>query len=190
MVSFIWFLLIVIGIIYSIINGTDINNVILSTPKETIDLCLQIFPNISLWFGILKIIEHSGLISKLSKITTKIIKPLFKDIPDNDKSLGYISSNIVVNMLGIGNAATPIGLKAMKSLQELNKSSKASKEMITFLVINTSGLTILPTSVLALRMFYNSSDPGKIILPAIITTFLSTIVSLIIDYIFRRIYHD
>ncbi len=93
-------------------------------------------------------------------------------------------------MFGVGNAATPIGLKAMKSLQELNKSDRASKAMITFLVINTSGLTLLPTSVLGLRTFYNSSDPGKIIVPALIVTLLSTIVSLIIDYIFRRIYHD
>lgn len=190
MVSFIWFILIVVGISYSLFNGTNITNVILSTPKEAIDLCLQIFPNIALWFGIMKILENSGLIDKLSKITSKLIKPLFKDIPENDKALGYISSNIIVNMFGVGNAATPIGLKAMKSLQELNKSDRASKAMITFLVINTSGLTLLPTSVLGLRTFYNSSDPGKIIVPAIIVTFLSTIVSLIIDYIFRRIYHD
>lgn len=190
MVNFIWFILIIVGISYSLLNNINISDVILSTPKETIELCVQIFPNLALWFGILKILEKSGLITKLSKITSKLIKPLFKEIPENDKSLGYISTNIIVNMFGIGNAATPIGLKAMKALQELNKTDKATKSMITFLVINTSGLTLFPTTVLSLRTFYNSSDPGKIILPATIVTLLSTIVSLIIDYIFRRIYHD
>ena len=93
-------------------------------------------------------------------------------------------------MLGVGNAATPIGLKAMKSLQELNNTDRASKSMITFLVMNTSGLTLFPTTILALRTLYNSNNPSKVILPCILVTFLSTIISLIIDYIFRKLTND
>ena len=190
MVNIIWFNLILIGITFSIITGNNITETILSSPKEALNLVLQIFPNLALWLGIMKIAEKSGLIDKLSKITSKIIKPLFKDIPNNHKSIGYISSNIIVNMLGVGNAATPIGLKAMKSLQELNNKEEASKSMITFLVINTSGLTLIPTTILSLRNYYGSSNPGKIILPCILVTLLSTIISLIIDYIFRKVTHD
>ena len=190
MVNIIWFNLMLIGITFSIITGNNITETILSSPKEALNLVLQIFPNLALWLGIMKIAEKSGLIDKLSNITSKIIKPLFKEIPNNHKAIGYISSNIIVNMLGVGNAATPIGLKAMKSLQELNNKEEASKSMITFLVINTSGLTLIPTTILSLRNYYGSSNPGKIILPCILVTLLSTIISLIIDYIFRKVTHD
>ena len=190
MVKLIWFNLIFIGLIFSFLTQNNITETLLKVPNETLNLSMQIFPNIALWLGIMKIAEKSGLIDKLSKITSKIIKPLFKEIPENHKSLGYISSNIIINMLGIGNAATPIGLKAMKSLQELNNKDEASSSMITFLVLNTSGLTLIPTTILSLRTFYNSKDPSKIILPCIIVTLLSTIVSLIIDYIFRKLAHD
>lgn len=187
MVNIIWFNLILIGITFSIITGNNITETILNSPKESLNLCIQIFPNLALWLGIMKIAEKSGLIEKLARKTSKIIKPLFKEIPENHKSIGYISSNIIINMLGIGNAATPFGLKAMKSLQELNQTDTASKSMITFLVINTSGLTIIPTTVLSLRSYYNSVNQSKIILPCILTTLLSTIASLIIDFIFRKV---
>ncbi|CCY94403.1 spore maturation protein [Firmicutes bacterium CAG:884] len=190
MVKLIWFNLIFIGIVFSILTGNNITETIIKVPNEALSICLQIFPNIALWLGIMKIAENAGLIDKLAKITSKIIRPLFKEIPENHKSLGYISSNIVINMLGVGNVATPIGLKAMKSLQELNNTDRASKSMITFLVMNTSGLTLFPTTILALRTLYNSNNPSKVILPCILVTFLSTIISLIIDYIFRKLTND
>ena len=190
MVKLIWFNLIFIGIVFSILTGNNITETIIKVPNEALSISIQIFPNIALWLGIMKIAENAGLIDKLAKITSKIIRPLFKEIPENHKSLGYISSNIVINMLGVGNAATPIGLKAMKSLQELNNTDRASKSMITFLVMNTSGLTLFPTTILALRTLYNSNNPSKVILPCILVTFLSTIISLIIDYIFRKLTND
>ena len=103
--------------------------------------------------------------------------------------MSYISSNIIANMFGLGNAATPFGLKAMQSLQQLNKKKDtASRSMITFLVLNTSGVTIIPTTIISLRMMYGSSNPTGIVLPCIIITFLSTLSGLIIDRIFARFY--
>lgn len=187
MVNIIWFNLILVGLTFSIITGNNITESILSSPQEALKLCMQLFPNLALWLGIMKIAEKSGLINIIAQKTKKIIKPLFKEIPEDHPSLGYIASNIIINMLGVGNAATPVGLKAMKSMQELNKKDYPSKSMITFLVINTSGLTIIPTTVLSLRSYYNAVNPSKIILPCIIVTLLSTITSLIIDYIFRKV---
>ena len=98
MVKLIWFNLIFIGIVFSILTGNNITETIIKVPNEALSICLQIFPNIALWLGIMKIAENAGLIDKLAKITSKIIRPLFKEIPENHKSLGYISSNIVINI--------------------------------------------------------------------------------------------
>lgn len=187
MVKLIWFNLIFIGIVFSILTGNNITETIIKVPNKALSICLQIFPNIALWLGIMKIAENAGLIDKLAKITSKIIRPLFKEIPENHKSLGYISSNIVINMLGVGNAATPIGLKAMKSLQELNKKKDtASRSMITFLVLNTSGLTIIPTTVISMRLMHGSTNPTEILVPCFIATFFSTMCGLILDRILAR----
>ena len=127
---------------------------------------------------------------KISFKLSKILKKIFPEIPEGHESLSYISSNIVANMFGLGNAATPFGLKAMKSLQELNeKKCVASRSMITFLVLNTSGVTIIPTTIISLRMMYKSTNPTEIVLPCIIATALSTIGGLIFDRIIARRYH-
>ena len=190
MVNIVWILLITIGILFSILTKQDINATILTSPAEAFKITIQIFPNLALWLGIINIAKKSGLIEKIAQILSKPLRLLFKEIPKNHESIGYISSNVAVNMLGIGNAATPIGLKAMKSLKEISRDNKASKSMITFLVLNTSGLTLVPTTILSLRSLYNSESPSKIILPCIIVTLLSTIISLIIDFIFRKVAHD
>ena len=112
-------------------------------------MIIKIFPVMALWLGLMNIAKNSGLLDKLSKKISPILKFLFPEIPKNHESLNYISSNIIANMFGLGNAATPFGLKAMKSLQKLNKNKDiASRSMITFLVINTSGVTIIPTTII------------------------------------------
>lgn len=119
----------------------------------------------------------------LSKVLTK----LFPEIPACHESLSYIASNVVANMFGLGNAATPFGLKAMKSLEEINdKKDTASRSMITFLVLNTSGVTIIPTTIISLRMMYGSLNPTEIVLPCIIATTIGTTGGLIIDRIVAR----
>lgn len=191
MVNKIWGFLIIVGIIFCIFtnNVTIVNEEILNSTKTSLEMVLKIFPVLALWLGISKIAEKSGLLNKLSVILSSILKYIFPEIPKGHISLSYISSNVIANMFGLGNAATPFGLKAMQSLQELNNDKKtASKSMITFLVLNTSGVTIIPTTIISLRMMYGSNNPTSIILPCIIITFSSTIGGLIMDKILSKIY--
>ena len=189
MVGYIWAFLILIGIIYSFFTGniSIINDSILTNANKALELILNLMPIIVLWTGILKIAEVSGLLDKFAAFLRPILCKLFPDVPKDNKALGYISSNIAANMLGLGSAATPAGLKAMKELQEINQTKDtASTPMITFLVLNTAGVTIIPTTILALRGAYHSLNPGEIILPAIIATACSSIAGLTLDYFIRK----
>lgn len=192
MVNKIWAFFIIIGIFFFIITGNliGLNETILDSGKNSLDMIMRIFPVMALWLGIMNIAKESGLLNKISKLFYPLLKHLFPEIPKNHESLGFISSNIIANMFGLGNAATPFGLKAMKSLQNINlKKDTASRSMITFLVINTSGVTIIPTTVIALRMMYNSKNPTEIVLACILTTVISLTCAVIIDKLFARRYH-
>lgn len=189
MVNIIWALFIIIGIIYSLISGNFnvINNEILISGKSALDLLLGMLPLLVIWMGLMKVAEESGIISAISKMMSPILKKIFPSLPDNDPSLGFIASNIAANMAGLGSAATPFGLKAMESLQKLNKDKKvASEAMITFLVLNTSGVTIVPTTIISLRLLYGSVNPSVVLPFCIIATTCSTIGGLTIDYLIRR----
>jgi len=189
MVNKIWGFFIVVGILFCLFTGKAdvVNNEILESGKTAMDMTIKIFPVMALWLGISKIAEESGLLKKLSLKLSCILKYLFPEIPKAHPSLSYISSNVIANMFGLGNAATPFGLKAMQSLQELNnKKDTASRSMITFLVLNTSGVTLIPTTVISLRMMYGSSNPTGIVLPCIVITFLSTLAGLIMDRILYK----
>lgn len=186
MINRIWGSLIVIGIIFCIFtnNLESLNVEILNSTKTALDMVIKIFPVMALWLGIAKIAETSGLLKIIARKLSKYLKFIFPDIPSDNEAFSYISSNIIANMFGLGNAATPFGLKAMQSLQDLNKNKKeASRSMITFLVLNTSGVTLIPTTILSLRMLYNSTNPTKIIFPCILITIISTIMGLIMDRI-------
>lgn len=194
MINKIWAFFIVIGSLFCIINNqTDVlNSEILNSAKNSLDMAFQLFPVMALWLGIMNIASVSGLLAKFAKMISPLLKKLFPEIPEGHESLSYIASNIVVNMAGLGSAATPFGLKAMKSLQEINpKKDTASRSMITFLVLNTSGVTLIPTTIISLRMMYHSADPTAIVFACILATLCSTIGGLCIDrLIARRIKHD
>ncbi len=189
MVTIIWSFFIICGIIFCILNGKLelLNSLILNSSKESLELIIQIFPVMALWLGIMNIAKVSGLLDKIANLISPLLTFLFPEIPKGHKSLSYIASNVAVNLFGLGNAATPFGLKAMESLQELNDNKEvASRSMITFLVLNTSGMTLIPTTIISLRMFYNSHNPTSIVLPCIIATTLSTIGGLSIDRLLAR----
>ena len=193
MINTIWCLLISIGIIYGILtnNLELINNTIINSTKVSLDMLLKIFPVIALWMGLTKIAEESGLLKKISLLLSPILTKIFPEIPKGHESLGLIASNIVSNIFGLGSAATPFGLKAMTLLQKLNKNKKvASRSMITFLVINTSGFTIIPTTVISLRMMHKSINPTSILLASLITTLTATIGGIIVDRLLARRYKD
>ena len=189
MISYIWAALIAMGIIYSLLSGniSVINDSILTNANEALDLMFSLIPIIVLWTGLLKIAEVSGLLEKFAHLLNPILRKLFPDLKKDNPALGYISSNIAANMLGLGSAATPAGLKAMDELQKVNdKKDTASTPMITFLVLNTAGVTIIPTTVLALRVAHGSINPSEIILPAVIATFCSSLAGLTLDYFIRK----
>ena len=189
MVSYIWLFLISSGIIYSLLSGNIevINNSILTNANDAINLILELLPIIVLWTGILKIAEVSGLLDKFARLLKPLLSRLFPSVPKDNKALGYIASNIAANMMGLGSAATPAGLKAINELQKINpKKDVASTPMITFLVLNTAGVTIIPTTILALRTSYNSLNPSEIIIPAFIATFSSCVAGVFLDYIIRK----
>lgn len=189
MVNYIWIFLILIGLFFALLTGNfdTINNSILTNGKKGLDIIISIFPVIVLWTGIMKIAEDSGLLKKFAKFVEPLLSRLFPSVPKDNPALGYIASNIAANMMGLGSAATPFGLKAMKELQDINsKKDTASEAMITFLVLNTAGVTLVPTTVLALRIAHNSANPSEIIIPGIIATFCSSFAGLLLDYIIRR----
>lgn len=189
MVNYIWFVLIFIGLVFSLFTGNivNINNSILTNGKDALDLVISIMPIIVLWTGIMRIAEDSGLLKNFAKLVQPILSKLFPDVPKDNPAIGYIASNIAANMMGLGSAATPFGLKAMNELQKINSNKDvASTPMITFLVLNTAGVTIIPTTVLALRIAYGSVNPSEIIIPAVIATFCSSIGGLTLDYYIRR----
>jgi len=190
MINYLWGFFIIIGTLYSIINGNiNITDTLFTSGSKAIDMILNLSVLICLWLGTMKIAETSGLLDKVSNKLSKFIKIIFPEIPNGDPAIGYISSNIVMNMLGLGNAATPFGLKAMNELKRLNNNSNiASRSMSTFLVINTSSVTIIPTTVISLRIMNGSVNASEIVGVTIITTFLSTIIALIIDRLFYLVW--
>lgn len=189
MVNIIWASLIFIAIIYSFFTGNieTINNGILTHATSGMNLILEMMPLIVLWTGIMKIAENSGLLEIFSRILNPLLSKLFPSLNKDHKALGYIASNIAANMLGLGSAATPFGLKAMEELQKDNpKKDTATEAMITFLVLNTGGVTLIPTTVIALRMMYGSSNPTEIIITSILATTISSFSGLMLDYMIRR----
>lgn len=192
MVNKIWSLFIVCGILYAIMtnNIEVVNNTIINSAKDSLDMIIQIFPVLALWMGLMNIASSSKLLDKFSNFISPALTKMFPEVPKGHESLSYIASNIIANVFGLGSAATPFGLKAMASLQELNKNKDtASLSMITFLIINTSGVTLVPTTIISMRMMYGSADPTGILLACIIGTSCSTIGGIIVDRIFRRWYY-
>jgi len=184
MINIIWVLMIIIGIVFAMFNGTmdEVNKAIFQGAAEAVTLCIGFISILVFWLGMMRIAQTSGLLDMLANIFRPIIKKIFPDIPDDHPAMGYILSNMIANMFGLGNAATPLGIKAMEELKELNGGkSEASRSMITFLVINTASITIIPTTVLSIRMNYQSTSPAEIVLPTIIASVFATVCAIFID---------
>lgn len=188
MVNYIWVAMTVIGIVFALFNGTmeDVNKAVFSGAKEAVTLCIGLISVLVFWLGMMRIAEESGLLEKLSKLFRPLVKRLFPDVPVNHPAMGYMLSNMISNMFGLGNAATPMGIKAMEELKKLNGGkNSASRSMVTFLAINTASITIIPTTVIAIRMTYNSASPTEIVVPTIIATILSAMGAVLIDRYFH-----
>ncbi|MCS0786870.1 nucleoside recognition domain-containing protein [Cytobacillus pseudoceanisediminis] len=191
MVNIIWVMLTAIGIVFAMINGTmnEVNEAIFNGAKEAVTLCIGLISILVFWLGMMRIAEDAGLLKKLASLFRPVVKRLFPEVPGDHPAMGYMLSNMMANMFGLGNAATPLGIKAMEELKQLNGGkNEASRSMITFLAINTSSLTLIPTTVIAIRMSYNSASPTDIVGPTLVATFCSTLAAIMIDryFYYRR----
>lgn len=159
-----------------------------SSSKTAFEISLGLTGVLALWLGIMKIGERGGLVSALARILSPIFTRLFPDIPKGHPATGSIFMNIAANMLNLDNAATPLGLKAMEQLQELNpKKDTATNPMIMFLVLNTSGLTIIPVSIMVYRAQMGAAQPTDVFVPLLLTTFVSTLAGIIVTSLYQRI---
>jgi len=187
MVNVIWASLFFIGFVFAAINGkmSEVNEAIFSGAKEAVVICIGLISVLTFWLGMMKIAELAGILKKMGQWLHPIVSKLFPDIPRGHPALGYIISNMSANMFGLGNAATPMGIKAMHELKKLNNDKdEASRSMVTLLAINTASLTLIPTTVIALRIEYDSIAPAEIVVTTILATACSTIGAILIDRFF------
>ncbi len=180
----------VLGTAFSVINGKgkETGLAAINSSKEAITLCIAMFGVMGLWMGIMEIAMRCGIISKMSKVLNPLIEKLFPDIPKDNKAKEYIVTNFIANFLGLGWAATPVGLKAMKELTIINRNSEvASYDMCTFLIINISSLQLIPINIIAYRSQYGSVNPSSIIGKSMVATIISTIAGIIFAILARNI---
>ncbi|MBC7961051.1 MAG: nucleoside recognition protein [Vallitaleaceae bacterium] len=179
MMNYVWAVMILIGIVYAALSG-NINLItqgIIDEAKAAVALCITLVGIIAMWTGMMKIAEKAGIIESLTRKIAPILKFLFPRVPEHHMARKYIATNLIANFLGLGWAATPAGLNAMKELQKLNKGSQiASIEMCTFLIINISSIQLLSINMIAYRNQFGSANATEIIGPAFIADLISTIV--------------
>lgn len=182
MLNIIWPLFIIISFIYAIFTGkiADVSNGIFESAESAVSLTVTFFGTICLWNGVMQIAKKTSLMKKLTKLFSPLISFLFPELRKNSKAYEEISLNMVANLLGLGNASTPLGLKAMETLQKENdKKDTLSNSMAMFIVLNTASLQLIPTNVIAIRSSLGSSAPSSIIIPVWIATLVAAIVAII-----------
>lgn len=178
MLNIIWPLFLIISFVYAIFNGRleQVNTSVFEGTKSAVELCITLLGTMCLWNGIMKIACKTSIVKKLTKILAPIMKKLFPDIKRQDKVHEEISMNIIANIMGLGNAATPLGLKAMKSMQKVNNDKKRlSNSMSIFIVLNTASIQLIPTTVIAIRSSLKSNNPTAMIVPIWIATIFAAI---------------
>lgn len=209
MLNYLWGFMLLIGIVYAAFTGTlpSLTDAALDSSKEAVSLCITMIGVMSFWMGLMRIAEKAGLITAATKKLKPFLRFLFPNIPPEHKANEYIATNMIANILGLGWAATPAGLKAMEALSELEEERRqnaanvflhkntgkpqknsqhramplgvANNEMCTFLIINISSLQLIPVNIIAYRGQYGSVNPAAIIAPAILATIISTIAGII-----------
>jgi len=191
MLNYIWAGMIFIGIVAAAFTGRmpELTNAVLDSSVEAVMLCIRMAGIMSMWAGLMKIAERAGVVRGLSKKMSPMLRLLFPNLKKESKALEYISTNFIANILGLGWASTPAGIKAMNELQKTNPDkTSASREMCMFMIINMSSLQLVTVSIIAYRAQYNSANPSEIIGPGLFATFVSTVVAIAVAIIFEKIY--
>lgn len=192
MLNFIWAFMILLGVFYAALTGrmAEVTNAALDSAGEAISLCITMAGVVALWMGLMEIAKEAGLIQKLTRGIGPFLDFMFPRIPKKHPAREYIATNVIANILGLGWACTPAGLKAMEELAKLeaergdleymdSKGRTASKEMCNFLILNISSLQLIPVNMIVYRQQYGSVNPTAVIAPAIVATFISTAVAVV-----------
>jgi spore maturation protein A len=188
MVNWIWLFFIVAGFAVAAFQGNieAVTKATFDGAETGVTVCFGLISILVFWLGMMRIAEDAGLLRRLSSLLRPVVGFLFPDVPKGHPALGYIMSNLSANILGLGNAATPMGIKAMQELQKLNPSKDtATPAMCTLLALNTSSVTIIPTTLIALRMNFNSANPAEIVGTTLLATLISTTAAILADRWYR-----
>lgn len=201
MLNYLWAGMIIVGVIYASFTGRlpDITNAALDSAKEAVELCITMMGVMSFWVGLMEIAAQAGVIQSLSRRLRPVIRFLFPDLPKNHPAEEHIATNMIANVLGLGWAATPAGLKAMEELRKLederrlgrapgpvSRKGVAGREMCTFLILNISSLQLIPMNVIAYRSQYGSVNPTAIVGPGIVATAVSTFAAVVFCKVMDR----
>ncbi|OPY10407.1 MAG: Spore maturation protein A [Syntrophus sp. PtaU1.Bin005] len=186
----IWLILLSVGIVFAVFTGNlePFTQAVFDGAKSAVEISLFLLGIVSVWLGITRILEDSGLIYRIAHVFRPVLSRLFRNIPDDHPSLTAITLNILANLFGLGNAATPLGIKAMQELDTLNKDKGTiTFEMMIFIVLNTASIQLIPFSVIGILAAYGAHNPAEIVLPVLIATAISAVAALFILFTFRKI---
>jgi len=189
MVNWIWLFFIVASVVVAAITGKmdAVTQAAFEGAKSGVTVSFGLISIMVFWLGMMRIAEDAGLLRTLARMLGPVVRKLFPDVPPNHPAIGYIMSNLSANLFGLGNAATPMGIKAMQELQKLNPDpATATPAMCTLLALNTSSITIIPTTLIAIRMNYGSANPAEIIGTTLAATFVATTAAILADRWYRR----
>ncbi len=187
----IWMVLVCLSVLFAVVGGRidAFTKALFEAGKAAVEVCLYLVGIVSLWLGLTKILEDCGIIYKMSNFFRPLMSLLFRNLPPGHPAITNITLNLLANVLGIGNAATPLGIKAMEDLQTLNpKPDTVSFEMMLFIVINTASVQLIPFTVIGLLASYGSQNPNRIMLPTFIATVISAITAVAILFLFKKLY--
>lgn len=185
--------MIVIGVGFAAVQGKMdvVTKAAFDGAASAVTVCFGLISVLVFWMGMMKVAEDAGLIQKLSRTLAPVISFLFPDVPSGHPAMGYILSNMSANLLGLGNAATPMGLKAMQELQKMNPDKQtATPAMCTLLALNTASVTLIPTTLIAIRLNYHSAQPAEIVGTTLIATTIATFAAIAADRWFRKRLHS
>ncbi len=193
MVNYIWMAMMVIGVLVAAINGhvEVVTKAALEGAQVAVKTSLDLIAIITFWLGIMKLAEAAGLVQALARLVQPITRFLFPSVPKEHPAMGAIVMNLSANILGLGNASTPMGLIAMQELQKLNRGNpkEATDAMCTFLALNTSCITLIPTTIIGIRLIYGSADPTEIVGTTIFATAMGMTAAICMDRLLRYLYY-
>ena len=192
MVNYIWLFMIASGVLVAGANGNIdvVTKAALDGAQTAVKIAINLIAIITFWLGVMKLAEEAGLVRALAYLVRPLMRFLFPSVPKDHPAMGAIVMNLSANILGLGNAATPMGLIAMQELQKLNRGDQktASDAMCTFLALNTGCITLIPTTIIGIRLVYGSADPTEIVGTTIFATACGMTIAIVVDRMFRFVY--